>query len=227
MRIGIIGSGNIGGTAARLFVDAGNEVALSHAGGPESLRQKVAKLGPKACSTTIEEAADFGDVVLLAIPWRNREDLPAERLAGKIVIDATNPYAPDLSLYDLGDSTSSEEVKKVLPGARVVKAFNTLVARDLGGRGRKDLALEERTALLVGGDDQDAKRVVARLVQDIGYAPVDTGSLHEGGRMQQPGSPLYGRVMTGIDAHRAVHQIQEQQGRPAAPSGGGAAQPPA
>ncbi len=112
MRIGIIGSGNIGGAAAKLFTKAGHEVALSHKAGPASLRDQVAALGPRACAMTVEEAAGFGDVVLLAIPWRNRQDLPAERLRGKIVIDAMNPFRPDHGLYDLGDSTSSEEVAK-------------------------------------------------------------------------------------------------------------------
>ncbi len=149
MRIGIIGSGNIGGTAARLFTRAGHEVALSHAGGPESLKGLVAQLGPNARAATVEDAADFGDVVLLAIPWRDRDDLPSEQLAGKIVIDATNPYAPDFSVYDLGDSTSSEEVAKDAPGARLVKAFNTMRATDLATLGRPDRPRDQRPVLFL------------------------------------------------------------------------------
>lgn len=200
MRIGVIGSGNIGGTAARLFAAAGHEVGVSNASGPESLRELVEQLGPRACAMTVEEAADFGQVVLLALPWRNRLDLPAQRLAGKIVIDATNPYAPDQSVYDLHGSTSSEEVAKVLPGARLVKAFNTLFARDLASKARPDLAFDDRTALLMSGDDIDAKQIVTDLVWQIGFAPIDIGSLREGGRLQQPGSELYTRVMTGAEA---------------------------
>src|SRR5512133_1564440 len=130
MRIGIIGSGHIGGTAAKLLVAAGHDVALSHASGPESLRDEVAALGPRARASTVVEAAEFGQIVLLAIPWRSRADLPADRLRGKITVDAMNPYRPDGGLYDLADSTSSEEVAKALPGARLVKAFNTLPARE-------------------------------------------------------------------------------------------------
>ncbi|BDG02950.1 NADPH-dependent F420 reductase [Anaeromyxobacter oryzae] len=224
MRIGILGSGNIGGTAAKLFVNAGHEVALSHAGGPESLREQVAALGPRARAVTIEKAADFGEVVLLAIPWRSREDLPAGRLRGKIVVDAMNPYRPDFSLYDLGDSTSSEEVAKTLPGARLVKAFNTLYAKDLASRGAPGRPVDERTALLLAGDDADAKAVVAQLVDDIGFAPIDTGSLRDGGRLQQAGGPLYIRVITGAEARAALRRGEEA--RAAGAPGAGAAHHP-
>jgi predicted dinucleotide-binding enzyme len=200
MRIGIIGSGNIGGTAAKLFAATTHEVAVSHSKPAETLRDLVAQLGPNARATTVGDAASSADVVLLAIPWRNRDALPAEPLRGKIVIDAMNPYAPDFSVYDLGDSTSSEMVAEVLPGARLVKAFNTMQARDLAARGRKDLPVEERPALFLASDDTEAKVVVARLVEEIGFAPVDTGSLREGGKLQQPGSPIYGRLMTGREA---------------------------
>jgi len=222
MRIGIIGSGNIGGTAARLLVNAGHEVALSHASGPASLRDQVAALGPRARAATIEEAADFGEVVLVAIPWRSRGDLPADRLRGKVVIDAMNPYRPDFSLYDLGDSTSSEEVAKALPGARLVKAFNSLPAKELASRGAPDRSVEERTALLIAGDDQDAKRVVAQLADDLGFAAIDTGSLRDGGRIQQAGGPLYARVVTGADARAALQRGEEAR---AGGPGGAASRP--
>jgi predicted dinucleotide-binding enzyme len=177
----------------------------------------VAALGPRARAATIDEAADFGEVVLLAIPWRSRQDLPAERLRGKIVLDAMNPYRPDLSLYDLGDSTSSEEVAKGLPGARLVKAMNHLFAKDLASRGDASLPVKQRTALFLAGDDPQAKQVVARLAEEIGFAPVDTGSLRDGGRLQQAGGPLYTRVMTGADAEDLLRRQQ--------PAGQGAAHP--
>ena len=204
MRIGIIGSGKIGGTCAKLFTDAGHEVLLSHSGPPETLREQVKKLGPHARAGTVDEAASFGDVVLLAIPWGERAALPAARLRGKIAIDAMNPYAPDHSVYDLGDSTSSEEVAKAIPGARPVKAFNTLFAKDLASRGRKDLPLPERTVLFMSGDDEDAKRVVAEVIRDIGFAAVDMGLLHEGGRLQQPGSPIYARPLRASEVLAAL-----------------------
>jgi len=204
MRIGIIGSGNIGGTVARLLAAAGHEVFLAHAGGPDSLREQVEAIGDRARPATVEQAAEFGQVVLLAIPWRSRGDLPADRLRGKVVVDAMNPYRPDFTLYDLGGSTSSEEVAKTLPDARLVKAFNTLYSRDLASRGDPDLPIDERVALFVAGDDGRAKAEVAELIDDIGFAPIDTGSLREGGRLQQAGGPLYTRLMTGGEARVAL-----------------------
>jgi predicted dinucleotide-binding enzyme len=204
MRIGIIGSGSIGEAAAKLFAKTTHAVALSHSKPADTLRDLVAQLGPNVQATTADDAASSADVVLLAIPWRNRDQLPAARLKGKIVIDAMNPYAPDFSLYDLGDSTSSEMVAEVLPGARVVKAINTLRAEDLATRGRTDLPVEERPTLFLAGDDPEAKAVVARLIEEIGFAPVDTGSLRDGGRFQQPGSPISARLMTGREARDLV-----------------------
>lgn len=205
MRIGIIGAGNIGATAARLFVEAGHEVALSNSRGPESLRDVIDKFGPQARAMTGEDAARFGEVVLLAVPWRNPEALPgAEVLAGKIVIDAMNPYRTDFSIEDLGDSTSSEETRTRLPGARLVKALNTIYFDHLARRGRTDLPVGERHAIFVAGDDEEAKAVVMRLIEETGFAPVDTGSLREGGRRQQPGSALYNKPMTGSEARRAM-----------------------
>jgi len=211
MRIGIIGSGNIGGTAARLFAEAGHEVVLSHSGAPETLRDEVANLGPNARAGTVEEAARFGDVVLLALPWRNRASLPARALDGKIVIDATNPYTPDLKVYDLGDSTSSEEVLKVVPRSRLVKAFNTLFAKDLASRGRRDLPLQDRTVLVMSGDDEEAKQAVAGLIRDIGFAAVDLGELREGGKLQQPGSPIYAKTLRAADVPAALG-IEDAEG---------------
>src|SRR5215210_2875490 len=164
MRVGIIGSGMIGGTAARLFVRAGHDVALSNSRGPESLHETVAELGPRARAMSVEDAAAFGDVVLLAVPWRRPEALPSPaRVAGKIVIDAMNPYADGGGMVDLGGSSSSEETAKRLPGARLVKAFNTIWFKHLAEQGRPELPIEDRHAIFVAGDDEEAKRVVMQL----------------------------------------------------------------
>lgn len=208
MRIGILGSGHIGGTAARLLAGVGHEVTLAHARGPASLAEQVAALGPRARAGSVAEAAEFGEVVVLAIPWRARDTLPAGRLRGRIVVDAMNHYQPDFSLYDLGESTSSEEVARALPGARLVKALNHLRADELARQGQPELPFGERTALLLAGDDQDAKRVVAGLIAQIGFAPVDTGPLREGGKVQQAGGPLYIRVLTGAQAEVLLHGSQ-------------------
>lgn len=203
MNIGIIGAGHIGGTLARHFAKAGHQVGLSNSRGPASLEGLVRSMGPNACAMSIEEAAKFGEIVLLAVPWRTPEALPRpEWVAGKIVIDAMNPYSAEGEVMDLGDTTSSEEVARRLPGARLVKAFNTMyyhtLATEARPRGR------ERLALFVAGDDAEAKAVVSRLIEEIGFDPVDTGSLREGGRMQQPGSPIYNKPMTAEQAREVL-----------------------
>jgi 8-hydroxy-5-deazaflavin:NADPH oxidoreductase len=210
MKIGIIGSGNIGETTARLFVNAGHQIALSNSKGPQSLESLVTSIGPNSAKAmTVQEAVAFGDVVLLALPWRKREELrslPSELLKNKIVIDATNPYSENFELIDLGNSTSSEEVAKELPtGARIVKAFNTMYYETLRTESRR--SKDDRLVLFVAGEDVDAKSVVSKLIEDIGFTPVDTGSLREGGRKQQPGSPIYNNPMTVEVARKRLSEI--------------------
>lgn len=217
MRIGILGSGHIGGAAARLFARAGHEVALSHSGSPDTLREQVAELGAKVRATTIGDAASFGEVVVLAIPWRRRAELPAQQLRGKIVVDAMNHYRPDMGLYDLAGSTSSEEVAKVLPGSRLVKAMNSLPASDLVSRGRPGAPMHERVVMPIAGDDSEAKAVVAQLMAEIGFAPLDTGLLRTGGALQQPGGgPLSGKPLTLAEAEAAL-RLRGAEGDAAAP----------
>ncbi len=205
MRIGIIGAGNIGGTAAKLFARAGHDVAVSNSRDPTSLDPLVSSIGPRAKATTPADAATFGDVILLAIPWRRMDQLPpAERFAGKIVVDAMNPYSAAGRVMDVGESTSSEEVAKRLPGSRVVKAFNTMGWKTLETSGRP--SSKDRLAVFVAGDDAAAKATVAKLIEEIGFAALDTGSLRDGGRRQQPGSPIYGRPMTASEGSEILRR---------------------
>lgn len=200
-RIGIIGAGMIGATAARLFVAAGHEVAVSNSRGPATLESLVTELGPKARAMTVGDAARWADIVLLAVPWRSPEALPpADAVQGKIVIDAMNPYGKDGSVMDLGATTSSEETRTRLPGARIVKAFNTIWYKHLASCGRKDLPLEDRHAIFVASDDPEAKQTVMTLIKAIGFGPVETGSLVDGGRRQQPNTPIYNKVLTVREA---------------------------
>jgi len=211
LKIGILGAGNIGATAARLFIDAGHEVAISNSRGPESLKELVRELGPKAHAMTIDEAARFGEVVLLAVPWRTAEALPhPDLLRGRIVIDAMNPYRPDGGFYDLGGSTSSEVVLQRIPGVRLVKAFNTIYYQHLANRGRKDLPADERHTIYAAGDDAEAKKVVMDLIEAIGFAPLDTGSLREGGRLQEPDSPIYNQTYNGREARQVLSRIKAE-----------------
>jgi predicted dinucleotide-binding enzyme len=200
MRIAIIGAGMIGGTMARLLTRVGHEVAISNQKGPDAIHDLLAEANGAHWAPT-EEAARWGEIVLLAVPFRTPEALPsADAVAGKIVIDAMNPYAADGGFIDLGDSTSSEETALRLPGARIVKAFNTIFFRHLATEGRTDLPEGDRRAIFIAGDDQDAKRVVADLIRQLGFAPVDTGALRDGGRRQQPGSVIYNRQISANEA---------------------------
>src|SRR2546425_6162383 len=121
MRIGIVGAGHIGGTAAKLFAKAGHQVGVSNSRGPATLASLASSIGPNAKATSVIEAVKFGEAVLLSLPYRKMDELPpAESFAGKIVIDAMNPYSAVGRVMDLGDSTSSEEVAKRMPAARLV-----------------------------------------------------------------------------------------------------------
>lgn len=199
MDIGIVGAGNLGGTLAALFVDAGHEVVLSNSRGPRTLLDRTDALGPRAHAGSVEEAVRTGEVVVLAVPFRRRESLPSGDLfAGKLVVDATNPYSERFEVMDL-PRTSSEYVAEQFPGARVVKAFNTLhweTLREAAGNEGED-----RLVLFLAGDDERAKATVAGLITDVGFVPFDTGSLVGGGVRQEPGTDLYGRPLTEADAH--------------------------
>jgi 8-hydroxy-5-deazaflavin:NADPH oxidoreductase len=195
VKIGVIGAGRIGANAARLFARRGHEVVISNSRGPETLSNVVDEIGNNTRAATMEEAADFGDVVLEAIPFGRYEELPAGLLAGKIVIDASNYYPQRDGEIELDSLTSTEAVARHLPESRVVKAFNTMYYETLANSGRPGLPVEERLVLFVAGDDEDAKGVVSRLIEEIGFAPIDTGSLKDSYR-QEPGSPIYNNPMT-------------------------------
>ena len=190
MNIGVIGSGNIGATAARLFAAAGHQVAISNSRGPETLEDLVEEIGPGVRAATVEEAAGFGEVVMEAIPFGRYTSLPAERLAGKVFITASNYYPARDGEVEHGGRASSELVAGHLSGARVVKAFNTIYFARLRDNGRPEAPVEEREVIFVSGDDGEAKGVVSGLIEEIGFAPVDVGTLAES-RRQEPGSPVY------------------------------------
>jgi 8-hydroxy-5-deazaflavin:NADPH oxidoreductase len=193
MRIGIIGAGHIGGTLAKLFVDVGHEVAVSNSRGPETLVSLVEGLGERAQATTTAEAARFGEVVVVAIPMGRYREVPTDAVTGKVVIDGNNYYPQRDGHFEDLDSdrtTSSELLQAHLPDARVVKAFNAIQWMRLRDDGRP-AGDPERLGIPISGDDEDAKRTVAELIDQIGFDPVDAGTLAEGGRQHQTGGPAY------------------------------------
>ena len=193
MKIGIVGAGNIGGTLAGHFTRAGHEVAVANSRGPETLQDLVAELGERARAVTPPEAVAFGEIVVVSVPFGRFRELPAEGAEGKVVIDTNNYYPQRDGHFEELDSdgtTSSELLQAHMKGARVVKAFNAIYwgrLRDLG-RSSGD---PERVGIPISGDDEEAKRVVAGLIDQIGFEAVDAGSLAEGGRKHEPGTSVY------------------------------------
>jgi predicted dinucleotide-binding enzyme len=190
--IGLIGSGHIGSTVARLALAGGHEVVLSNRRGPDSLAPLVAELGAGARADTVEGAANAGDIVVVTVPLHAVSTIPAEPLAGKIVID-TNNYYPDrdgrIPELDADTLTTSELVQQHLAGSRVVKAFNHIIARHLAALARP-AGSPDRSALLIAGDDAEAKAQVTAFLDSVGYDDLDTGALVEGRRFQRD-TPAY------------------------------------
>jgi predicted dinucleotide-binding enzyme len=169
----------------------------------ESLRDLVAEAGANAKAVTAEQAARDGELVILAPPYGRLNALPTPALvAGKIVVDAMNAFGSDAPK---GGITSSELTAKALPEARLVKAFNTMHFKDM--RDAAGLTGDARLALFVAGDDDEAKRVVSGLMNDMGFAAIDTGSLHDGGHRQKPGSPIFNTKLTEAQARSKLAEI--------------------
>lgn len=180
--IGIIGAGNIGKTVATHLVKKAIPVRISNSQEPQTLTDTIAQLGNGATAVTAAEASG-ADIVLLAVPFSKVKDLThLTDWTGKIVIDATNHFTPDYQVMDLGGKASSEVVQALLPGARLVKAFNTLVAKLLAADPVVD---NGHRVLFISGDDQAAKAEVSELIETLGFAPIDLGSLAVGSTYQQ------------------------------------------
>jgi predicted dinucleotide-binding enzyme len=184
---GFIGSGNIGSTVARLAVDAGHSVVMSNSRGPATLADLVEELGPRARAATVREASESGDVVVVTIPLRSYRNVPVEPLRAKVVIDTMNYYpGRDGRIPELDDesTTTSELLQAHLPESRVVQAFNNIYFKHLAALPRPAGA-PDRSALVIAGDDADAKELVRRLLDEIGYDTLDLGPLAEGWRTQR------------------------------------------
>jgi len=176
MKIGIIGSGNMGTGLGKIWAAKGHELIFSYSRSKDKLNSLIASL-PNAKIGTPAEAAQ-AEVILLSVRWSDVADSlkQAGSLAGKIVIDCTNPLKPDLSGLELGyTSSAAEEIARMAPGSRVVKAFNTAFAQVYEERSR--LFGSRRASMLYCGDDAEAKSVAAKLITDVGFDPIDCGPL--------------------------------------------------
>ena len=191
--VGLIGSGRIGGTVAKLAVAAGLPVILSNSRGPDTLTELAGELGPLARAGTGREAAEGGDLVVLTIPFHAFRNVDPWPLGGKVVIDTCNYYPqrdgqfPEL---DSGALTSSELIQRHLARSAVVKVFNNIFFKHLQSLSRPPGA-PDRSYLPIAGDDPEAKAAVTAFLDSIGYGAVDAGPLAESWR-QEPGTPVYG-----------------------------------
>ncbi len=217
MKIGIIGTGRIGGGLARQFSDAGHELKLSFSRDRRKLDGLSEELGPAVSVGTAAEAAEFGEIIVISVPW---SALPqaleqAGSLAGKIVIDTTNQFgAPPLPPE--GETAAHFNAAR-MPGARYTKSFNTLTsAFQAEAAGRQG---EKRVVQWLCGDDAEAKRIVAGLIQDAGFIPVDLGGTAECSVMEAPrrDGAVYGEEYRAVDAGAVVDAVRAGRAIPSTP----------
>ncbi len=178
MRIVMIGTGRIGFSLGPLLVRSGHEVKFGSRD-PERIRGEVSRFGSGASAGTISEAAQFGEVLVTAVPWHAVPETlkAAGPLTGKTIVDCTNPLTPDMGLAVGRTTSAAEETAKLFPEAAVVKGFNTIFAAhyqagDLGSG-------EQRLNMFFCGDDQAAKKKVSNIIESLGLIPVDAGPLRE------------------------------------------------
>ena len=194
MEIGTIGAGAFAQAFAKRALKAGHKVKLSNQHGPDSLREIVHQLGPGATAAPKEEAAAC-EMVLLAVPWDNVSETLASlpKWNNQILIDGTNPFhgkAGEFTLAAVGNLSTSQFIAALSPGARVVKALNTMTVPTLEA---DPVVNGARRVVFVSADDEGAKKEVETLLASFGYSVIDLGNLRDGGLIQQAGGPLAGR----------------------------------
>jgi predicted dinucleotide-binding enzyme len=213
MKIGIIGAGQIGGTLARRLTALGHEVSIANSRGPETLAGLAREIGAKP--VTVEQAARSGEVVIVTIPMKNIPRLPRGLFDGVpdhvVVVDTGNyyPQQRDGRIDEIEEGTTESRWVSRQLGRPVVKAFNNIYARHLLERG-KPKGAPGRIALPVAGDDQRAKEVVIRLLDQLGFDGVDAGGLDESWR-QQPGTPVYGTDLDTAGVRKALAEARAER----------------
>lgn len=193
-KIGIIGAGFVGQACAKLFMQAGYQVMISNSRGKNTLFSVASNIGCQIGQQ--QEAIEFGDIILIAIPFSHYKSLPADLLSNKIVIDAMN-YYPDrdghIDALDHHQTTTSEMVAAHLNQSRIVKVFNAIFAKDMV-KDAKPNDKQHRRALPIAGNDQQAKQIAEKLLERVGYDYVDVGSLAESWRFERA-KPAYCRPL--------------------------------
>lgn len=203
-RIGIIGAGSMGGTLGRLWVKAGYSVFFSSRH-PQELQSLIASLGPLAKAGTPQQAAEFGDVVVMAVPYGALPSLGknlAQPLKGKVVLDVANPYPQrdgEVATQAL-QAGSGVYSASLFPASHVVRGFNSLAASSLASNAHR---AGEALAVPLAGDDKNALDTVIKLTKAAGFAPVVVGDLRKA-TLFQPGSDLFLQTMTADELKRAI-----------------------
>jgi predicted dinucleotide-binding enzyme len=190
--IGFIGSGNIGGTVARLAVAAGYDVVLSNSRGPSTLADFAAELGPRARAATAAEAAAAGEIVVVSVPFHAHGQLPVAELAGKVVLDTNNYMAwrdGHIPIIDSGAQTVHELRQQHLPTSKIVQAFTHIRAPRITTAG-KPPGSPGRLALPTSSDFPEAVALVTQLYDRFGFDAVDNSPLRESWR-SAPGQPAW------------------------------------
>ena len=217
MRIGIVGAGRIGGNCATQLAKGGHQVKLSGRD-PAKLEPLAAEIGEAATVGTPAEAAEFGEVVVFAVPWDGFDEAVSSTgdLDGKIVIDTTNQYGSSEMPAD-GETGASFHAARV-DGARYTKSFNTLTSSFQAEAAFRPEA--ERIVQWVCGDDEAAKQVVMELIADAGYAPIDLGANADAAVMEAPRRPgaVYGEEYRLADAEKVVEAVRADEEIPPTPS---------
>ena len=219
MNIGIIGAGRIGSNAARLFGRAGHEVLISFSRDPAKLAAVASAAGPTVRSGSADEAVKFGPVVMLSVPWPTIDLALAQAgsLEGKIVIDTNNHFGP-AGLEPLPPGRTAAQLNAArMPGARLVKAFNTLTSRFQWEASTRPAS--ERAVMFYCGDDREAKATVAKLIEDCGFAAVDMGGLADAAPMEAPRrkGAVYGEEYRLPDALKFVEATKRHEPPPPLP----------
>ena len=215
MRVGIVGAGRIAGNAARLLAPAGHDVLVSFSRDPAKLRALADGIDERAAAGPPSQAVRHGDVVMLSVPWTAIDEplAAAGPLDGKIVIDTTNQFGRN-GLEQLPEGTSAAEVNaERMPGARLVKCFNTLTAGFQAEAAERREA--DRVAMFLAGEDAEAKRVVARLIADCRFEPVDVGGWSEVWIMEAPRRPgaVYGEEYRASEARLIAEAVKTEPER--------------
>jgi predicted dinucleotide-binding enzyme len=206
MKIGIIGTGNIGGTLAGLLIEVGHEVLLANSRGPESLADMVAKLGSRASAGSVGTVAQEADIVIEAIPFGKLHTLPRSELDGKILITAANYYPGRDGEIDLEGATQSEYLQGFLPKTRIAKAFNTIYFEHLRTEGDTEKPLDARRVLPFAASDKTAEDGARELIEELGFGPLFLGDLAAARGLSETNDLLYNKQLTLAEARRIVHE---------------------